>query len=86
MQARHRPTARYGSSTGKGSPYSITERRVPEQIPVLGSQPAGERVINPAVGYHSFSPDLQLPVQPFRGLLPVSLPGEQRHDGCEQFA
>jgi len=25
----------------KGSPYSITERRVPEQIPVLGSQPAG---------------------------------------------
>ena len=27
---------------GKGSPYSITERRVPELIPVLGSQPAGE--------------------------------------------
>jgi len=26
----------------KGSPYSITERRVPEQIPVLGSQPAGD--------------------------------------------
>ena len=26
----------------KGSPYSITERRVPELIPVLGSQPAGE--------------------------------------------
>ena len=24
----------------KGSPYSITERRVPEEIPVLGSQPA----------------------------------------------
>jgi len=23
------------------SPYSITERRVPELIPVLGSQPAG---------------------------------------------
>jgi len=29
-------------SKGKGSPYSITERRVPELIPVLGSQPAGE--------------------------------------------
>ena len=28
--------------TGKGSPYSITERRVPELIPVLGSQPAGD--------------------------------------------
>jgi len=27
---------------GKGSPYSITERRVPERIPVLGSQPAGD--------------------------------------------
>jgi len=26
---------------GKGSPYSIIERRVPELIPVLGSQPAG---------------------------------------------
>ena len=27
-------------SKGKGSPYSITERRVPELIPALGSQPA----------------------------------------------
>ena len=27
---------------GKGSPYSITERNVPELIPVLGSQPAGD--------------------------------------------
>ena len=26
----------------KGSPYSISERRVPELIPVLGSQPAGD--------------------------------------------
>jgi len=26
----------------KGSPYSITERRVPELIPVLGSQSAGD--------------------------------------------
>jgi len=25
-----------------GSPCSITERRVPEPIPVLGSQPAGD--------------------------------------------
>ena len=29
---------------GKGSPYSITERRVPELIPVLGSQPAGDTI------------------------------------------
>ena len=27
---------------GKGSPYLITERRVPELISVLGSQPAGD--------------------------------------------
>jgi len=32
----------YTSKKGKGSPYSITERRVPELIPVLGSQPAGD--------------------------------------------
>ena len=30
------------SIKGTGSPYSITERRVPELIPVLGSQPAGD--------------------------------------------
>jgi len=35
--AKHVP----GSLKGKGSPYSITERRVPELIPVIGSQPAG---------------------------------------------
>jgi len=29
------------SKKGKGSPYSITERGVPELIPVLGSQLAG---------------------------------------------
>ena len=37
----------------KGSPYSITERRVPELIPVLGSQPAGDV---------SHKPDGRLPV------------------------
>ena len=40
------PTRWRQKSTGidkgkKGSPYSITERRVPELIQVLGSQPAG---------------------------------------------
>jgi len=30
------------SEKDKGSPYSITERRVPELIPVLSSQPAGD--------------------------------------------
>jgi len=40
-------------------------------------------VINPAVDCHYC---LQLPPQPLRGLLPVLLLGEQRHNGCEQFA
>ena len=31
----------------KGSPYSIIECRVPELIPVLGSQPAGDVSHNP---------------------------------------
>jgi len=35
------------STMPKGSPYSITERRVPELIPVLGSQPAGDVSHNP---------------------------------------
>ena len=43
-------------------------------------------VINPAVGCHYFPPGLQLPLQPLRGLLPILLLGEQRHDGCEQLA
>ena len=39
---------------GKGSPYLITERTVPELIPVLGSQPAGDM---------SHKPDGKLPLQ-----------------------
>jgi len=33
-----------------------------------------------------FPPGLQLPPQPLRGLLPISVLREQKHDGCEQFA
>jgi len=71
---------------GKGSPYSITERRVPELIPVLGSQPAGEV---------SHKPDGRLPllsarpaVTPatFKRAATSSLLGKKRHIGCEQFA
>ena len=43
-------------------------------------------IINPTLGCHYFPPGLQLSSQPLRGLLPVSLFGEQRHNGCEQFA
>ena len=69
---------------GKGSPYSITERRVPELILAVSLQVTS--VINPAVGCHYFPPGPQLPPQPLRGLLLILLLGEQRHDGCEQFA
>ena len=37
-------------------------------------------IINPTVGCRYFPPDLQLPPQPLRGLLPVLLLGEQRHN------
>ena len=54
--------------TRKGSPYSITERRVPELIPVLGSQPASDVS-------HKPGGRPQLPSQPLRGLLPILLLG-----------
>jgi len=53
------------------------ECRVRELIPVIGSQPAGDVSHKPGG-----LPGLQLPLQPLRGLLPISLPG----DGWEQFA
>ena len=72
---------------GKGSPYSINERRVPELIPVLVSQPAGDV---------SHKPDGRLPLLSVRpAVTPATLKraainflllGEQRHNGCEQFA
>ena len=74
---------------GKGNPYSIFERGVPELILVLGSQPAGDVSHKPGGRLPLFSarPAVQqLPSQPLRGLLPILLPGEQRHSGCEQFA
>ena len=66
--------------------YSTAERRVPELIPVLGSQPEGDVSHKPGGRLPYFLPGLQLPPQPLRGLLPILLLGEQRHDGCEQFA
>jgi len=43
-------------------------------------------IINLTVGCHYFPPGLQLPPQPLRMLLPILLLGDQRHNGCEQFA
>ena len=91
VRRRRRRRVQPSTSKGKGSPYSIkstTERRVPQPIPILGSQPAGD------VSDHK--PGGRLPLlsarpavtlwQPLRGLLPILLHGEQRHGGCEQFA
>ena len=49
----------------KGSPYSITERRVPELIAVLGSQPAGDVSHKPGSRLPLLLPSLQLPLQPY---------------------
>jgi len=71
----------------KGSSYSIADSKVPEPIPVLGSQPAGDMSHKPGgrLPLLSARPAVT-PPQPLRGLLSVSLLGEQRHDWCEQFA
>ena len=63
---------RWREVKGKGSPYSITERRVSELIPVLNFLAVSLQVtwvMNAAVGCHYFPPGLQLPSQPLRGLL-----------------
>jgi len=67
----------------KGSPYSITERRVPKLITVLRSQTAGDVSHKPC---HYFPPGQELPSQPLRGLLPILLLGEQRHNNYFHIA
>ena len=71
---------------GKGSPYSITERRVPELIQILGSQPAGDVSYKPGGRLPLLSARPAVSPQPLSGLLLILLLGEQRHNGCEQFA
>ena len=64
----------------------IIDRRVPELIPVLGSQPAGDVNHKPDGRLPLLSAGPAVKSQPLRGLLPISLFGEQRHSGCEQLA
>ena len=64
----------------------ITERMVPELIPVLCSRHAGDVSHKPGVGCYYLPSGLQLPWQPLRGLLPVSsLPKTviQQRRGCD---
>jgi len=67
----------------KGSRYSITERRITELIPVLGSQPAGDVSHKPGGRLPLLSARPAVTPQSLRGLLPILLLGEQRHDGSE---
>ena len=61
-------------------------RRVPELLPILGSQPAGDVSHKPGGRLTLLSARPAVTPQPLRGLLPILLLGEQRHDGCKQFA
>ena len=70
----------------KASPYWITERTVLELIPVLGSQPAGDVNHKPGGKLPLLFARPAVTPATLRGLLPISLLGEQRHDRCEQFA
>jgi len=71
---------------GNGSPYSTAERRVPQLIPALGSQPAGDVSHKPGGRLPLLSARPAVTPETLRGLLSILLLGEQRHDGCEQFA
>ena len=71
---------------GKGSPYLTAERRVPELIPVLGSQPAGDVSHKPGGRPPLLSARPAVTLATLRGLLQISLLGEQRHDGDIQMS
>jgi len=69
--------------------YSITERRVPELIPVLGSQPAGDVSHKPRGRLPLLSARPAVTLATFKKAATILLLGEHtqhRHDGCEQFA
>ena len=59
---------------------------VPELIRDLCSQPAGDVSHKPGSRLPLLSARPAVTPAPLRGLLPVSLLVEQRHDGYEQFA
>ena len=62
------------------------EHMVPELIPVLGSQPAGDVSHKTGGRPPLLSARPAVTLATLKRLLPISLLSEQRHDGCEQFA
>jgi len=74
------------NSKSNGSPYSIAERRVPELIPVLGSQLAGDVSHKPGGRPPLLSTRPAITLATLKRAATNFALGEQRHDGCEQFA
>jgi len=72
--------------TAKMKVKKVTEHRLPELIPVLGSQPAGDVSRNPGGRLPLLSARPAVTPTTLKRVLPISLLGEQRHNGCEQFA
>jgi len=65
---------------------SITERRVPELFPVLGSQPSGDVSHKPGGRLPLLSAMPVVTPATLKRAATILLLGEQRHNGCEQFA
>jgi len=59
---------------------------VPELIPVLGSQPAGDVSHKPGGRLSLLSARLAVTLTTLKRAATNSLLGEHRHDGCEQFS
>jgi len=74
------------SKKGKRSPYSINECRVPDLIPVTGSQPASDASHKPSGRLPLLSARPAVTLATLKRAATISLLGKQRHDGCEQFA
>jgi len=70
----------------KGSPYSITNRRVPELIPVLCIQPAGDVSHKPGGRLPLFSARPVVTPATLKRAATSFAACEQKHNGCERFA
>jgi len=70
----------------KGSLYSITEHSVPELIPVVGSQHAGEVSHKPGGTLPLLSARPAVTLATLKRAATILLLGKQSHNGCEQFA
>jgi len=70
----------------KGSPYSIIKPRVMELISALGSQPTSDVSHKPGGRLPLLSVRHAVTVATLKSAATSFAVGEQRHDGCEQFA